>query len=90
MMIIHRFMPYRFSNPLQIDKETYMGKLERLKDNLDWFNQNYNHFKKYNRNQFVAIKDKSFLDKDIELEALVKRLEIKDFSDSIAIGHIYG
>jgi hypothetical protein len=29
------------------------------------------------------------LDKDIELEALVKRLEIKDF-DSIAIGHIYG
>jgi hypothetical protein len=44
----------------------------------------------YHKNQFVAIKDKSFLDKDIELEALVKRLEIKDFSDSIAIGHIYG
>src|SRR5215207_11600842 len=68
MMITYRFMPYRFSNPLQIDKETYMGKLERLKDNLDWFNENYKHFKKYYRNHFVAIKDKRFLDKDTELE----------------------
>jgi hypothetical protein len=83
-------MPYRFSIPLLIAKETYMGKLERLKDNLDWFNQNYNHFKKYNRNQFVAIKDKSFLDKDTELERLVKRLNIKDFDDSIAIEFVHG
>jgi hypothetical protein len=90
MMIIHRFMPYRFSNPLQIAKETYMGKLERLKDNLDWFNENYKHFKKYNRNQFVAIKDKSFLDKDTELERLVKRLDIKDLDDSIAIEFVHG
>jgi len=90
MMIIYRFMPYRFSNPLQIDKETYMGKLERLKDNLDWFNENYKHFKKYYRNQFVAVKDKSFLDKDTELERLVKRLDIKDINDSIAIEFVHG
>ena len=83
-------MPYRFSNPLQIDKETYMGKLERLKDNLDWFNENYKHFKKYYRNHFVAIKDKSFLDKDTELERLVNRLDIKDTNDSIAIEFVHG
>jgi len=90
MMSTHSFMPYRFTNPSQIVRETCMEKLERLKDNLDWFNENYNHFKKYYRNQFVAIKDKSFLDKDTELEKLVKRLNIKDINDSIAIEFVHG
>ena len=76
--------------PLQTVKETDAEKLEILKYNLEWLYKNYEYFEKYHKNQFVAIKDKSFLDKDIELEALVKRLEIKDFSDSNAIGHIYG
>ena len=91
-MTVCRFnMPYRFTMPLQIDKETYVKKLERLKDNLDWLNENYAYFKKYYRNQFVAIKDKSFLDKDTELEGLVKRLKIKeDFDDSIAIEFVHG
>ena len=90
MMAYRSIMPYRFAMPLQIDKETHMKKLERLKDNLDWFNENNKHFKKYYRNQFVAIKDKSFLDKDTKLEELVKRLKIKDFNDSIAIEFVYG
>ena len=83
-------MPYRFTMPLQIAKGTYMEKLEKLKDNLDWFNENHKHFKKYYMNQFVAIKDKSFLDKDTELERLVKRLKIKDYADSILIEFVYG
>ena len=82
-------MPYRFTNPSQTVRETYMEKLERLKANLDWFNENYNHFKKYHRNQFVAIKNKSFLDKDTDLEKLVKRLNIKDINDSIAIEFVH-
>lgn len=45
---------------------------------------------KYHKNKFVAIKDKSFLDKDMELETLEKRLKIKDFGDSIAIEHVCG
>ena len=83
-------MPYRFAMPLQMSKETYLEKLKRLKENLDWFHENHSHFKKYYRNQFVAIKDKSFLDKDTELEGLVKRLKIKDFDDSIAIEFVHG
>jgi hypothetical protein len=75
--------------PLQMVNDTDMEKLEKLKDNLDWFNENHKHFKKYYKNQFVAIKDKSFLDKDTELERLVNRLEIKDFDDSIAIEFVY-
>jgi hypothetical protein len=70
--------------------DTDMEKLEKLKDNLDWFNENHKHFKKYYKNQFVAIKDKSFLDKDTELERLVKRLEIINLDDSIAIEFVYG
>ena len=76
--------------PLQMVNETDVEKLVRLKDNLEWFDKNHKHFEKYHKNQFVAIKDKSFLDKDIELETLVKRLKIKDFSDSIAIEYVYG
>ena len=82
-------MPYRFTMPLEIAKGKYMEKLERLKDNLDWFNENHKHFKKYYMNQFVAIKDKSFLDKDTELEGLVKRLDIKGIDDSIAIEFVH-
>jgi hypothetical protein len=76
--------------PLQMVNDTDMEKLEKLKDNLDWFNENHKHFKKYYKNQFVAIKDKSFLDKDTELERLVKRLEIINLDDSIAIEFVYG
>ncbi len=51
---------------LQTVKETVIEKLERLKDNLDWFYKNYNYFEKYHKNQFVAIKDKIFLDKEVK------------------------
>jgi hypothetical protein len=75
--------------PSQTVNETEVEKLKKLKYNLDWLYKNYKYFEKYHKNQFVAIKDKSFLDKDIELEKLVKRLEIKNFDDSIAIEFIY-
>src|SRR4051812_44538665 len=67
--------------PLQTVEKTDMEKLEMLKWNLDWLYKNYEYFEKYYRNQFVAIKDKSFLDKDTDLEKLVKRLKINDFDD---------
>src|SRR5215218_3894384 len=64
-------------------------KLKKLMYNLEWLYKNYKHFEKYHKNQFVAIKDKSFLDNDTELEKLVKRLKIVNFDDSIAIEFIY-
>jgi Family of unknown function (DUF5678) len=80
----------KFKMPLQMVNETDAEKLERLKDNLDWFNENHNHFKKHYRNQFVAVKDRSLLDKDTDLEKLVKKLNIKDINDSIAIEFVHG
>lgn len=71
------------------DKTNELEKLERLNDNLDWFYSHCEYFKKYHKNQYVAIKDKRLLDKDTDLEILVKRLKIKDFDDSIAIEFVY-
>jgi len=51
---------------VQTVKETVIEKLRRLKENLDWFYKNYKCFEKYHKNQFVAIKDKIFLDKEIK------------------------
>lgn len=64
-------------------------KLQRLKENLDWFDSNYINFKKDYKNQYVAVKDKRFLDNDISLDTLVKRLKLKDYNDSIAIDFVY-
>lgn len=70
-----------------VDNELF--KLQKLKDNLDWFYSNDKYFKKYTNNQFVAIKDRAFLDKDFELERLIKRLNIKNYDDSIVIEFVY-
>ncbi len=64
-------------------------KLQKLKENLDWFDSNYKIFKKDYKNQYVAVKDKRFLDNDISLDILVKRLKLKDYNDSIAIDFVY-
>ena len=72
------------------DITSELEKLERLNDNLDWFYSHCEYFKKYHKNQYVAIKDKRLLDKDTELERLVKRLKIKDYADSILIEFVYG
>ena len=66
-----------------------LEKLQKLKENLDWFDSNYKIFKKDYKNQFVAVKDKRFLDNDINLDRLVKRLKLKDYNDSIAIDFVY-
>lgn len=66
-----------------------LEKLQKLKENLDWFDSNYKIFKKDYKNQFVAVKDKRLLDNDINLDRLIKRLKLKDYNDSIAIDFVY-
>ena len=64
-------------------------KLQKLKENLDWLESNCKNFKKDYKNQYVAVKDKRFLDNDTNLDRLVKRLKLRDYNDSIAIDFIY-
>jgi ssDNA-specific exonuclease RecJ len=68
---------------LHNDEET--TKFERLKDNFIWFYSNYEGFKKDFQNQYVAVKDKKQIDIDTNLDTLVKRLNWKNYGDSIAI-----
>ncbi len=74
---------------LDIISDRELVKLQKLKENLDWFNSNYKLFKKYHKHEFVAVKDKRFLDKDIRLERLIKRLNIKNYDDSIIIEFVH-
>ncbi len=83
-------MLYEFAMSLEKIVDRELDNLQKLKDNLDWFNANYNFFKKYHKHQFVAVKDKRFLDKDIRFERLIKRLKIKNYDDSIIIEFVYG
>jgi len=40
------------------------------------------------RNQYVAVKDRKHIDNDVNLEAILKRLNLKNYDDSIAIEFI--
>lgn len=66
-----------------------LDKLEKIKDNLKWFYSNYQHFKKYYSCKHLAIKDRKVIDCDKSLETLVNRLQIRDYSGSIAIEFVY-
>ena len=37
----------------------------------------------------MAIKDKKILDKDTSLDRLIKRLDIRNYDESIAVEYIY-
>ena len=64
-------------------------KLERLADNFEWIHTQYNNLKEKYDNQYIAIKDKRIVDKDPDHDRLVKRLNITNYDESIAIEYIY-
>lgn len=66
-----------------------LDKLERLADNLKWINTQHGDLKEKYDNKYVAIKDKKILDKDTNLDRLIKRLNIRNYDESIAIEYIY-
>ncbi len=69
-------------------KDPDIAKFERLKDNFSWFYSNYDRIKKDFPNQYVAVKDRKYIDNDVDLETLIKRLDLKNYDDSIAIEFI--
>ena len=70
------------------ENNTDIAKFERLKDNFRWFYSNYEEFKKNFHNRYVAVKDRKYIDNDVDLETLIKRLDLKNYDDSIAIEFI--
>jgi hypothetical protein len=66
-----------------------LDKLERLANNFEWFNSQYDSLKKKFGRHYVAIREKQIVDSDISLERLIKRLNIQNYDKSIAIEYIY-
>lgn len=66
-----------------------LDKLEKLADNFKWFNSQYDCLKKEFDRRYVAIREKQIVDSDINLERLMKRLNIQNYDKSIAIEYIY-
>ncbi len=76
--------------------DTYLGvinlnidNLQKLKDNFDWFYSHYDLLKKDYENQYVAVKDKKFLDNDRDFDMLIGRLNLKEYNNSVAIDYVY-
>lgn len=63
-------------------------KFEKLRDNFDWFYLNYEELKGDYDKQYVAVKDKRQIDHDYNLESLVKRLNLYNCDESIAIEYV--
>lgn len=64
-------------------------RLQRIRDNFIWFYSNYEHLKKIQKHQFVAIKDKKQIDNDNDLDRLIRRLGLENYDDAIVIEFIY-
>ena len=65
--------------------DTDIAKFEKLKDNFSWFYSNYDRIERNIHNQYIAVKDRKHIDNDANLEALIKRLNLKNYDESIAI-----
>lgn len=66
-----------------------LDKLERLADNFKWIHKQHGDLKEKYDNKYVAIKNRKILDDDRNLERLIKRLNIRNYDESIAIEYIY-
>lgn len=74
---------------LEFVKDVDIIRIEKIKDNLQWFYANYEYFRKYYPAKYVAIKDQIVIDCDKYLDPLLERLQIKDYDDSVAIEFVY-
>ncbi len=59
--------------------------MERLAENFEWFYAQEDGLKREYKNEFVAVKDRKVLDNYIKLERLVKKLNLTNYDESIAI-----
>ena len=66
-----------------------LDKLERLAENFEWIHKQHDHLKEKYDNQYVAIKDKRIVDTDIDHDRSIKRLDIRNYDESIAVEYIY-
>ena len=64
------------------------AKYEKLKDNFKWFYSNYEELKRDYNDQYVAVKDRKQIDSDFNLDLLLRRLNLYNCDESIAIEYV--
>jgi tryptophan synthase beta subunit len=64
-------------------------KFEKIRENFEWFYENYKDLKRNFSNRYVAIKERRQIDSDKKLEVLLKRLNLSNYDESIAIEYVY-
>ena len=65
-----------------------LEKLEKLARNFKWFHAHKGNLQREYKNEYVAVKGKRILDNDVKLERLVKRLNLRNYDESIAIEYV--
>ncbi|MDF0680644.1 MAG: hypothetical protein P0116_06740 [Candidatus Nitrosocosmicus sp.] len=63
-------------------------KYEKLKDNFEWFHSNYEELKRDFSDQYVAVCERMQIDNDYNFELLIKRLNLSNCDESIAIEYV--
>jgi uncharacterized protein DUF5678 len=64
------------------------AKFEKLRDNFEWFYAHKGRLQRDYKNQYVAIKEKRPVDNDYDFERLLRRLNLYNCDESIAIEHV--
>ena len=63
-------------------------KFEKLKDNFDWFYAHKDRLQRDYKHQYVAVKEQRTIDNDYDLERLIRRLNLYNCDESIAIEYV--
>ena len=70
------------------ESNRFFAKYEKLKDNFEWFYSNHEELKRDYNDQYVAIKGRKQIDSDFNLDLLLRRLNLRDCDESIAIEYV--
>jgi len=72
-----------------LDNDNDFVKFEKLRNNFEWFYTHNEELKREYNDQYIAIKDKRQIDNDYNLDLLLKRLNLSNCDESIAIEYVY-
>jgi phage anti-repressor protein len=76
------------TTPTTAESSNDIVKFEKIRENFEWFYENYEDLKQNFSNRYVAVKDRRQIDSDKKLEVLLKRLNLSNCDESIAIEYV--
>ena len=65
-----------------------LEKSEKLAKNFEWFHAHKGNLQREYQDEYVPVKSRIILNNDVKLERLVKRLNLRNYDESIAIEYV--